>query len=186
MEQMKIKITSSENLLKPPLDEQIIKGAIFIEDAPYALHVSNVTIHGKYHREYKIIAFCIGLNINRVLIHGDLLIICLWSDILIIDLIADKLLRVVPVADSGELLGIYKFKSGYFVNGELENYFLNHNFEIVWQVGAIDIFSNSKVEKDLEIFEDYIVAWDWYGYKHYYNESGEFKTEHYPQYRMSD
>ena len=178
---MKIEITSSENLLDPPLDEQTLENAIFVEKAPYALRISRIAVSGKYNREYKIVAFCVGLNDNRVLIDGDLLIICLWSDLLIIDLKTDKLLRDIEF-DSWELFAIYKFKSGYLIHGEGENYFLNQNYEVVWKLGCVDIFVNYKVKKELEIFDDYITVFDWYGSKHYYNETGEFKTEHYPEY----
>lgn len=159
MEETKIEITSSENLLDPPLDEQIIQGAIFVEGAPYALRISNITVSGKYNREYKVVAFGIGLNDGRVMIDGDLLIVCLWSDLLIIDLKTDKLLRDIEF-DSWELFAIYKFKSGYFIHGEGENYFLNKKFEIMWEKGCIDIFVNYKVDKILEFFDDYITVFD--------------------------
>ena len=116
---------------------------------------------------------------------NDWLLICLFKEIAVVNLKENRVYRVVDF-ECYELFGIYKFKTGYFVHEELDNRFLDKDFNIIWEWGCGDIFFNSKVEKDFEIFEEYIVAWDWDGYKHYYNESGEFKTEHYPEYRMSD
>ena len=185
MEELRIEITSTDELLETPLDEQTLANAIFVTSANFALHVSNIKVSGKYNREYKLIAFCVGLNDERVLVEGNLLIVCLWSDILIIDLQTDKLVRDIDL-DCAELFSIHKFQSGFFIHGELENRFLDKDFNVVWEESCCDIFFNSKVDRDLEIFEDYIVAWDWYGYKHYYNETGEFKTERYLECRMSD
>lgn len=184
MEEIKIELKSSDDLLETPLDEQTLENAIFVEGANYALRISTITVSGKYSREYKIVAFCVGLNENRVLVDGDLLIICLWSDILVIDLQSDRLLHDIDL-DCWELFGVYKFKSGYFIHGEGENRFLDKEFNVVWEESCCDIFVNSKVEKDFEIFDDYVIAYDWFGGKHYYDEHGEFKTEHYPEYSMS-
>ena len=184
MEQTKIDIKTLKDDVSILLDEQATTGTIFVESAKSSV-LSQITLSGKYNHTYTVATSYVNLTHERVLVHDKLLVICAIFDLAIIDLEQNTLLQIINLCKYS-LFSIHKFKTGYFIHGELLNYFLNHNFEIVWQEGAIDIFSNSKVEKDLEIFEDYIVAWDWYGYKHYYNESGEFKTEHYPQYRMSD
>ena len=181
MEQTKIDIKSEEELLNKPLTAQVLENAIFVDEADYGLVVSHITVSGKYNREYKILAFCVQPNDDRVLVEDELLIICLWSNLLVIDLKADKLIRNIKL-DEWEMFRIFKFKDGYFIHGECENYYLNKNFDPVWEAGCIDIFVNPKVEKDLEIFDDYVTVFDWCGYKHYYNENGEFKTEHYPEY----
>lgn len=183
MEQLKIDLKSSNTFLETPLDAQTLKNAICVDDSNDSLVESNITISGKYNRKYKILAFCVWLNHDRVLIDGDLLIICLWANLLIIDLKEDKLIHNIDF-DCWELFRIFKFKDGYFIYGEGENRFLNKNFELVWEKGCIDIFINPKVENELEIFDDYVTCFDWCGYKHYYDENGEFKTEHYPQFEV--
>ncbi len=44
-----------------------------------------------------------------------------------------------------------------------------------------DIFANIELEKSIEIFDDYIAVYNFYGVKHFYNELGEFKHEHFPE-----
>lgn len=185
MGEYKTFMESLADFVSPPLDKKILDTAIFVENADYGLRVSHITITGKYNREYTIVAFAVKLNENRILIDRDFLIICLWSNILIIDLKTDKLIRNIDL-DCWEMFSISKFKSGYVVHGEGEIRFINQDFDIVWKMGCCDIFSNSKVEKEFTVFDDYVVAYDWYGYKHYYNEGGEFKTEYYPEYNMEN
>lgn len=93
----------------------------------------------------------------------------------------DKLVKNIEL-DCWELFEIYKFKSGYLIHGEDEIRFMNAAFEIMWGIGAIDVYANGLVEKDFEVFDDYAIAYDWYGDKHYFDENGEFKKEHYPEY----
>ena len=38
-----------------------------------------------------------------------------------------------------------------------------------------------ELEKSIEIFDDYIAVYNFYGVKHFYNELGEFKHEHFPE-----
>ena len=180
MEQSKIEIKILNDLKSPP-NAQIIENAIYVEDEQNAI-VSEVTVSGKFNRKYTVIGYLVELNQDRVLIDDNLLIVCLWSNLAIIDMKQNKLLKSMTLCDMGELFGVYKFKSGYFIYGELENFFINEHFEVVWEMGCIDIFVNPKAEKELEIFDDYISVYDWYGYKHFYNESGEFKEEYYPEY----
>ena len=61
-------------------------------------------------------------------------------------------------------------------NGENAIRFLNTKFGIVWEIGATDIDVNNLIEKDFEVFDDYAIAYDWYGTKHYFNENGEVKN----------
>ncbi len=181
MDRIKIDIKISDTLSDPPLDEETLNNALFVEDAPYCLRVSEITLRGKYDRKYKIVAFCVGLNADRVLIDKDLLIICLWSDLLIIDLNIDKLIKIIHF-DCWEMFGIYKFKTGYFIHGEDTTRYLNGDFEQVWEGGCVDIFVNFKADRVVNIFDDCWTIIDWYGYKHYYNEKGEYKTEYCSQY----
>ena len=175
MEQTKIEIESSKKFLDPPLDARTLENAIYVDDADHALVESIVKVSGKYNREYKIVAFCVWLNDERVIVEDDLLIICLWSHVLVIDLKADKLVRNIHF-DGYEMFHIFKFKSGYFIHGEGENRFLNKNFDLVWENSCADIFVNPYVEKVLEIFDDYVTVLDWDGYKHFYNETGEIRV----------
>ena len=185
MEQTKIELNVIQGDFKTEVDAQTIASAIYVEESRQLHTVSKITLSGKYSRVYTIVDFFFGATKDKVLIDDDLLIVCLFSTLVIIDLKEDKLKQVIDF-NCWQLFKLFKFKSGYFIHGEGENRFLDKDFNVVWKESCCDIFFNSKVEKDLEIFDDYIVAWDWYGHKHYYNESGEFKTEYYPEYRMSD
>ncbi|MCH5163962.1 MAG: hypothetical protein J1F36_02980 [Clostridiales bacterium] len=184
MEETKIDIKILKSVFQLPIDAQTIENAIFVEDTKELLVASQIELSGKYNRTYTVVSHFIELDPNRVLIDNDLLIIILFSELAIIDLQQDKLLRVIDF-NCWELFRIFKFKSGYFLYGEGENRFLNKNFDVVWEKGCIDIFVNPDVKEDLEIFDNYVTVFDWYGYKHYYDETGEFKTEHYPEYDNS-
>ena len=181
MDEIRVEIIASEELLDPPIDERITESAFFVEEVSYALRVSKISLSGKYNREYTIVAFTIGLDDKRVLLDGDLLIVCLWSNILIIDLKSNELVRNVEL-DSCELFEICKFKSGYLIHGEDAIRFMNADFEIAWDEWACDIYANKLVEKEFEVFADYATAYDWYGNKHYFDENGEFKIEPHPEY----
>ena len=185
MEQTKIDIKVLKDDLKIPVDEKTKSNAIYVENSKYAYTVSQITLRGKHNLICTVVSDFVSLTTRRVIVDNDWLLICLFKEIAVVNLKENRVHKVVDF-ECYELFGIYKFKTGYFVHGELDNRFLDKDFDMIWELGCGDIFFNSKVEKDFEIFEEYIVAWDWYGYKHYYNESGEFKTEHYPEYRMSD
>ena len=182
MEQIKIDIKVIGDNLKEALDETIIANAIVVENFGIYNRAFEVTISGRYNRTYTIVSEWTEITLKSILIEKDLLIIILSYSIAVIDLNQNRLLQLIKLDSS--LFSIHRFKSGYFIYGELLNYFLNQKFEVVWDNGCADIFVNPKVEKELEIFSDYITVFDWCGYKHYYNENGKFKTEHYPKYEM--
>ena len=184
MEQTKIEIKILKNDCNKILDKQDIESSFFAESNKSSV-LNQITLSGRYNCVYTIATSYFDLTEKRVILDDNLLFICLISKIVVIDLTKETLLHTIDMGRCW-LYQICKFKSGYFLHGELNNYFLDKSFYVVWEESCCDIFFNSKVEKDLEIFENYIVAWDWYGWKHYYNESGEFKTECYPEYSMSD
>ena len=173
MDEIKIEFSCAEDFLDKPLPKSVLEGAIFVDKADYGLKESLVKVSGKYNREYKVVAFCVPLDDDRVIVEGDMLILCLWSNLLVIDLKADELIKNIHF-DGYEMFRIFKFKEGYFIHGEGENRYLNKDFDLVWQNSAVDIFVNPDVKEALEIFEDYVTVYDWTGYKHFYNEKGEF------------
>ena len=173
MDEINIEIKASENFLDEAPPESALEGAIYVDNKDYALRESRITVSGKYNREYKVVAFCVPLCAERVIVDGDYLIICLWSNVLVIDLKADKLIKNIHF-DGYEIFRIFKFKDGYFIHGECYNRYLNKDFDLVWENSAADIFANPDVKEALEIFEDYVTVYDWDGIKHFYNEKGEF------------
>ncbi|MDE7406630.1 MAG: hypothetical protein K2M89_07155 [Clostridiales bacterium] len=146
--------------------------------------MSQIVLSGKYNKTYSVLSYFITLRDETVLVDGDRLFICLFSEIAVVDLVEDKIVNVIKY-ECWQLFGIYKFKNGYFVRGEGSNMFLNRNLDCVWEIGCIDIFANPKAENEFEIHDDYIAVYDWYGSRHFYNETGEFKTEYHPEYDMS-
>lgn len=186
MSQTNIKITILKDTLRVPLDAQALQNAIFVESGNEHYVLSQITVSGKYDREYTVASYFLPLDEFRVLLDGDLLIFCLFHELVVIDLAKDKLIKSIAF-DGYELLRIIKFKSGYFLHGEAENRFLDKHFKTVWEAGAVDIFANSKAEKALEIYDDFITVFDWCGYKHIYDEVGEvgFST-YYPEYNCNE
>ena len=164
--------------METPVEQHIIDDSFFVEDKNKPYLVSQIILSGKYNRIYNVVTYFITLNDDLVIVDGDILVFAVFTQFVIVDLKQDKLIRTVK-PENGQIFGIYKFKSGYFLRGETANCFLDKDFNIVWENGCIDIFVNFKTERDFEIHEDYITAYDWYGYKHYYNERGEFKEEYY-------
>ena len=184
MEETAIDITIIKDDVKILVGEQAIANAIFVERAQSSV-LTQIILSGKYNRVYTVATCYINLTHERVLVHDNLLIICAEFDLAIIDIEESKLLQIINI-DKHTLFSIHKFKSGYFIHGELLNFFLNKDFQIVWEEDCGDIFYNGNVKYILEIFDDYITVFDWYGKKHYYNENGEFKHECFPELRMSD
>ena len=185
MEHTKIDITLVRDDDRITVDEQTIANAIVAESFEKLYSVYQIKLSGKHTRQYNVLTGWASLSNKDVLVDDNLLIIALTYDLAVIDLQQDKLVRIIELSDY-QLFSIVKFKSGYIVHAELDTYFLDKNFAIVWQEGCVDIFFNSNVENDFEVFEDFVIAYDWYGYKHYYDESGEFKHEYYPELSMSD
>lgn len=186
MEQTKIDVKILKNDSHTEVDQQTIANAIFVEDSKCLYTVSQITLSGKHNGMYTVVTYYTELCSNRVVVDNNLMIICMSFQLVIVDLRQNKLLRTVFIDDFGEFFGIYKFKAGYFLHGEVFNYFVDSNFKVVWFLSGRDIFANPKVKNILEIFDDYITVFDWLGDKYYYNESGEFKVEYYPEYSMSD
>ena len=155
------------------IDKQTRDQAIFTENCSELYIVSQIVLRGKYNCEYKVVSHSIKLNAERVLVDGDFLLICLFSELAIINLAQNRMQKIICF-DCYELFGIYKFQLGYFLHGEGENRFINESFELVWEESAVDIFVNYKAEKDIEISDDLIAVYDWAGFQHFYDEHGEF------------
>lgn len=183
MTETRIELKTLKRDMQTKVDAQTVENAIFVENSEYLFTVTQIKLVGKYNRVYNVVTDFIEVEPDCVVVDNDLLIICLAFEVAIVDLKQDKTVRVIDF-DDNQLFGIFQFKSGYFIHGEAVNLYWNKNFDILWRESCGARFFNSKVKKDLEVFEDYIVAFDWNGDKHYYNETGEFKREHYPQYSM--
>lgn len=164
-----------------PVDPSTVDNVIFAENSNKLTSVSQIVLSGKYNRTYNVLTYFFVPELCRVLVDGDLLIFCTFSELVVVDLNQDKVIKSVDF-DCYQLFEIAKFKSGYIIHGEGEIRFLNRAFDVVWEGHCADIFANIIAEKDFEVFEDYVVAIDWNGYKHYYNESGEYKIEYCPKY----
>lgn len=181
MQETTIKI----NVLKSDFDEEVdastLENITFAENAKVLYVITQIDVSGKYRRAYTFATQIQSINEDCILIDGDLLLIILFSELVVIDLKHDKLIKSIDF-DCYQLLNICKFKSGYIIRGEGETRFLTKDFEQVWEEGAIDILVNPYAEADFEIFEDYFTVLDWCGYKHFYNETGEFKRKYYPRY----
>ncbi|MDE6201622.1 MAG: hypothetical protein K2M47_07115 [Clostridiales bacterium] len=176
------------NIIKSDLVAQVtppeFDNVIFAESCDELHTVSQIVLSGKYNKTYHVLAYFVTLNDETVLIDGDRLFICTYSEIAIIDLSLDKVVKVIN-CDAFQLFGIYKFKSGYFVHGEMYNMFFNKSLDCVWKCGAVDIFVNPKVKSELEVHDNYITVYDWTGCCHYYNETGEFGIEYHSEYDIS-
>lgn len=170
-----------KNDFKTLLSEDDLKNAIFVEKGDEFHYLSKITVRGKYCREYTVASFISELTPTRVLLDGELLLVLLWSELAVIDLEQNKLLRVIDF-ESWELFGIYKFKSGYFIHGEDSTRYLDDNFNLLWEEGCVDAFANIKVDNEVKIFDYYWTIIDWCGYNHYYDENGEFMHPLLPQY----
>ena len=165
---IKITVTSYEDKSEcPPLDN-----LIFAEDRNYMCTVSQICLSGKYNRTYNVITDFHMLSEDTVILDGNLLIICLFNELVVYDIVQNKLHYHVEF-DRYQLFSVFKFKSGYFIWGECENRFLNKNFEVVWECSGADIFYNCDVENILEVTDEYVSVYDWLGNKYYYNEKGE-------------
>ena len=146
--------------------------AIYVEnDNSKAVYC--ITLCGAYSRKYYFVTELSVINTERVLLDGVVLIVCLWSDIVIIDLPTDNKRKVINVTSDLDMFGIYKFKSGYFVHGEMTNRYFDSEFNMLWDAGGRDIFYCPERENSIEIHEDHIDVWDFLGYKYSYNEFGE-------------
>ena len=160
---------------------EVGKDKAAIDAARKAIYVENergvsaycVTLYGTYERKYYFVTEFSALNTERVLLDGDALIVCLWSDIVIIDLPTDKIRKVITVTPDLDMFGVYKFKDGYFVHGEMDNRYFDGEFNLVWDAGGRDIFYCPDRETSVEIHVDHIDVWDFFGYKYTYDEYGE-------------
>ena len=91
MEQTKIELNVIQGDFKTEVDAQTIASAIYVEGARQLHTVSKITLSGKYNRAYTIVDFFFGATKEKVLIDDDLLMVCLFSTLVIIDLKEDKL-----------------------------------------------------------------------------------------------
>ncbi|MDE7329168.1 MAG: hypothetical protein K2N57_05440 [Clostridia bacterium] len=181
MQTTNIDIQIIKNDVNTYVDTSTLQNVIYIENALDLHIISQITLSGQYNSVYNVVSHFIALDAHRICVDNDILLIALYEEIAIVDLKKDKIDRVIKFNNCWGIRNFCKFKSGYFVHGEGVNYFLNKNFDVLWNVSSIDIFVNMRVKNDFEIQEDYIAVYDWYGNKHYYNENGEFDCTYYPQ-----
>ncbi len=185
MQTTKSKIQVIKNDINTYVDLSSLSNVIFIEDSEYHHMISQITLTGKYNRVYDVVSFVDYLDSNKVCIDSDTLLIALFEEVAVVDLQQDKLAGVIKFDNCWGIRNICKLKSEYFIHCEGVNYFIDKNSDILWKSSSLDIFVNIKVEKDFESCEDYVVVFDWYGHKHYYNEGGEFKCEYFPQFNCN-
>lgn len=157
-----------------PAAAEVAKKAIYVE-SEFADLVTCLTIGGAYKRKYYFVTTLTLRDLDRYLLEGDKLIVCLWSEILIFDLPNDKI-KKIAVTEGLELYAIYKFKDGYFIHGELFNSYFDRDFDFKWEADGRDIFFCPTREKSLEIYADHIDVWDFLGYKYTYDEFGELDS----------
>lgn len=181
MQETTIEIKVLKQDIDIPVDPSTVDDLIFAENSRKLNSISQIMLTGKFNRTYSVITNHFVLNKHTVLIDNDFLIFCTFSELVVVDLTQNKVIKSVDFNRS-QLFEIVKFKSGYIIHGEEEIRFIDSNFDVVWECGCVDIFVNIRTENDFEVFDDHAIAIDWYGYKHYYNESGEYKREYCPQY----
>ena len=162
------------------IEEDIIKKALVVENSVCLCAATMLKLSGKHEKEYIIVTELDCLYDKKIIINENILIICLTYELAVVDLNTDLVKKQMDI-NACSLFGVYKFKNGYFIHGEIENIYLNEDFDIVWTESCGNIFFNCKIDNDLEIFDNYITSYDWDGYKHYYNEHGEYKTQYFPE-----
>ena len=181
MRKTSFEIKLLKNDFNTPLTLKDLKNAAVVESASEWHNLVKIVISGEYCREYIVASDVAQISPKTVLIDGKLLFVILWSELAIIDMQQDTLLKTVEF-DSWQLFSIYKFKTGYFIHGEDAIRYLNDRFELVWDSFCVDIFFNFKIDEIISIFDEYWTATDWCGYIHFFNEYGEFKCEYDPKY----
>ncbi len=175
MQDVKITIEDLGTVAKDSTATEAAQKAIYAEnersESAYC-----ITLRGAYERKYYFVTELTEITAERTLLDGDLLIVCLWSDIVVIDMSADKICNVINVTPYLDMFAIYKFKGGYFVHGETENRFFDSDFNLRWEKSGRNIFYCPDREKSVEIFEDHIDVWDFLGYKYSYDEWGDINS----------
>lgn len=179
MEETKLDIRLIKEVPESELDSETRERAIYIE-SDWNSYVYQMTLSGKYNCEFIFISDFTPKNDDTLLLDNTLLFICTFNNIVVIDLEKGEIKQVLNF-EIWQIFGIYKFKSGYIVRAEGANVFLDGNLVVKWEEWGADIFVNPLVENEFEIFDDYFTAIDWCGYMHYYNESGNFKTEYHDE-----
>ena len=134
------KIDIIKNDTHASVDLSTLSNVIYVEDSEDLYVVSQITLSGKYNRVYNVVSFFISLDSDRICLDCDTLLIALFEELAIVDLRQDKLVRVIKFDNCWGIRNICKLKSGYFIHGEGVNYFLNKNFEILWESSSVDIF----------------------------------------------
>ncbi|MBQ8522630.1 MAG: hypothetical protein IJ458_03070 [Clostridia bacterium] len=152
-------------------------------DPPYQMiFVTEIELWGEYNKRFNIIADFANMGNRSIIVDDDLLIIGATSKLVVYDLKVDKIIKNIQLDTWAD--DVIKLLNGYFVHGELTNFFFDKDFNLVWERGCADIFENSKVKDVVEIGKNYVAVYDWYGCKHYYNEEGEFKCTYHEEYNM--
>ncbi len=183
MSKTEVKIIRNYYIDEDKIDLNKLNGIIQVEEDLQLYFFSEIKLFGKYNKTLTLLANFANLTEKSVCIDGDLMIIAISCSVLFYDLKNDRILKTVDIdtwTDDCAKLG-----NGYFVHGELDNFFFNKNYEIVWTDSCGDIFENMKIEDVFEIGKDYVAVFDWFGIKHFYNQNGEFKTEKYKAYDMN-
>lgn len=166
--------------------DEAMRTAVYVESDDELRSIAHIAVHGKYERAYTLILALSALGKANAIIDDERLIICTWYDLIVIDLAADSLQTVIRISDFGTMFAIYKFSDGFFIHGELENFFLDRDFNVLWSASAADIFVNPDPTRNIKIFDDHITVWDFLDNKHYYNLFGEYKTEYIPPTRKEN
>jgi hypothetical protein len=108
---------------------------------------------------------------NSALIDGENLVLICCNKVFCLHL-PDLVLNWVIKADVATCFGIYQYELSYIIHGETAITRLGQFGNIVWQVGARDIFVNIEHSGlEFEMNDEYIQLMDWQGhrYKLYYD-----------------
>lgn len=180
MKEIEVKVLRNYSIDEDCIDLNAMTDVIKIDDFYQTYFVAEIELTGKYCRKYSFLSNFSNLKERAICIDGNLMIVAICCSVLFYDLEEDKVIKIVDADTWVE--DCVKLGSGYFVHGELTNFFFDKNFEIVWTDCCADIFESMKMDDVMEIGTDFVAVFDWYGVKHFYNDKGEFKTEIFDQY----
>lgn len=100
-------------------------------------------------------------------------LVCCCADSLFCVSIPDLNLLWNIQADMATCFQVFKWRKDYIVHGEVEISKIDKAGNIIWQHSGRDIFVTLDGTKDFELFEDYVEATDFIGYKYKFNFDGD-------------
>jgi len=107
-----------------------------------------------------------GVGPNSALVDGENLVLTCCNKVFCLHL-PDLVLNWVIKADMATCFSIYQYKGSYIIHGETSITRLRQSGEIIWEVGARDIFVNIEhVGPVFEMHDKFIELMDWQGYRY--------------------